>query len=155
MSDSFETPWTITHQAPLSMGFPRQEYWSGLPIPSPRDLPNSGMEPESPALQVDSLPLSHLGGRNLYVIHLKYSSVSMSIPNYPFPPTFPAGNHKLVSLRKISLWVVCIISFQIPHVRDVICYFSFSVWLLSLNMIISRSIHDAANGIISFFLMAE
>ena len=104
------TPWTVTHQAPPSMGFPRQEYWSGSPIPSPRDLPNSGMDPESPALQVDSLPLSHLGGRTLYVIHLKYSSVYMSIPNYPFPPSFPAGNHKLVTLRKISLWVICVIS---------------------------------------------
>ena len=37
----FATPWTVTHQAPLSMGFPRQEYWSGLPFPSPGDLPNT------------------------------------------------------------------------------------------------------------------
>ena len=61
MSDTFGTPWTITHQAPLSMGFPRQEYWSGLPFPSPGDLPSPGTEPTSPALQADSLPLSHLG----------------------------------------------------------------------------------------------
>ena len=46
----FATPWTIAHQAPLSMGFPRQEYWSGLPLPSPGDLPHPGMEPEPPAL---------------------------------------------------------------------------------------------------------
>ena len=45
----FETPWTVAHQAPLSMGFPRQEYWSGLPFPSPGDLPNLGIEPASPA----------------------------------------------------------------------------------------------------------
>ena len=44
------TPWTITHQAPLSMGFSRQEYWSGLPFPSPGDLPNMGIEPVSPTL---------------------------------------------------------------------------------------------------------
>ena len=50
------TPWTIARQAPLSMGFSRQEYWSGLPFPSPRDLPDSGIEPRSPALQADSLP---------------------------------------------------------------------------------------------------
>ena len=50
------TPWTVTHQAPLSVGFPRQEYWSGLPFLSPEDLPNSGIEPRSPALQADSLP---------------------------------------------------------------------------------------------------
>jgi len=52
------TPWTIHHQAPLSMEFSRQEYWSGLPFPSPRDLPNPGIEPGSPTLQVDSLPNS-------------------------------------------------------------------------------------------------
>ena len=52
----FETPWTVTCQAPLSMGFSRQEYWSGLPFPSPGDLPNPGIEPRSPALQADSLP---------------------------------------------------------------------------------------------------
>ena len=46
----FATPWTIAHQAPLSMGFPRQEYWSGLLLPSPGDLPHPGMEPEPPAL---------------------------------------------------------------------------------------------------------
>ena len=45
----FATPWTVAHQS-LSMGFPRQEYWSGLPFPSPRDLPNPGTEPISPVL---------------------------------------------------------------------------------------------------------
>ena len=43
----FVTPWTVAHQAPLSMGFSRQEYWSGLPCPSPRDLPGPGVEPKS------------------------------------------------------------------------------------------------------------
>ena len=50
MSNSLVTPWTVAHQAPLSMGFPRQEYWSGLPSSSPWDLPNPGIEPASPAL---------------------------------------------------------------------------------------------------------
>ena len=51
------TPWTtIGYKAPLSMGFSRQEYWSRLPFPSPGDLPNSGIEPGSPALQADSEP---------------------------------------------------------------------------------------------------
>ena len=45
-----QPPWTVALQAPLSMGFPKQVYWSGLPFPSPGDLPNSGIEPESPAL---------------------------------------------------------------------------------------------------------
>ena len=52
----FVTLWTVAHQAPLSMGFFRQEYWSGLPVPSPGDLLNPGIEPESPSLQADSLP---------------------------------------------------------------------------------------------------
>ena len=45
----FAAPWTVAHQAPLSMEFSRQEYWSGLPFPTPGDLPNSGIEPVSPA----------------------------------------------------------------------------------------------------------
>ena len=49
-----ETPRTVAHQAPLSMEFSRQEYWSGLPFPSPGDLPDPGIEPGSPALQKDS-----------------------------------------------------------------------------------------------------
>ena len=52
----FETPWTVAYQAPLSLGFPRQEYWSGLPFPPTGDLPDPGIEPGSPALQADSLP---------------------------------------------------------------------------------------------------
>ena len=60
MSDSFATPWTVVCQAPLSMGFPRQEYWSRLPFPSPGDLPNPEIKHMSPALKVDSLPLSYL-----------------------------------------------------------------------------------------------
>ena len=55
------TLWTVTHQAPLSMGFPRQKYWSGLPFPSPGNLPNPETELVSPTLQVVSLPLSHQG----------------------------------------------------------------------------------------------
>ena len=51
----FAIQWTVAHQAPLSMNFSRQEYWSGLPFPSPEDLPDPGMEPRSPALWPDSL----------------------------------------------------------------------------------------------------
>ena len=51
----FATSWTVARQAPLSIGFSRQEYWSGLPFPSPGDLPNPGIEPGSPALQADAL----------------------------------------------------------------------------------------------------
>ena len=56
------TPWTVACQAPLSMGFSRQEHWSGLPFPSPGDLPDPGIEHGSPALQADSL-LTELQGK--------------------------------------------------------------------------------------------
>ena len=50
------TPWTVALQAPLSVEFSKQEYWKGLPFPSPGDLPDPGIEPRSPELQADSLP---------------------------------------------------------------------------------------------------
>ena len=52
----FGIPWTVVYQASLSMEFSKQEYWSGLPFPSPGDLPDPGIEPRSPALQADALP---------------------------------------------------------------------------------------------------
>ena len=65
----FATLWTVAYQAPPSMGFSRQEYWSGLPVPSPGDLPNPGIEPGSPTFQADALtseppgtPLNHPSG---------------------------------------------------------------------------------------------
>ena len=58
----FVTPWTVAYHASPSMGFSRQEYWSGLPFPSPGDLPNPGIKPGSPALQTDALP-SKLPGK--------------------------------------------------------------------------------------------
>ena len=56
----FETPWIVAHQASLSMGFPRQEYWSGSPFASPGNLLHPGTEPVFPIWQLDSLSLSHL-----------------------------------------------------------------------------------------------
>ena len=61
VSDSFASLWTVACQSPLSMGFPGQEYYSGLPFPSPGDLPEPGIEPTSAALQVYSIPLTHKG----------------------------------------------------------------------------------------------
>ena len=60
----FATPWTIAHQAPPSIGFSRQEYWSGWPFPSPGDLPNPGIKPGSPTLQTDALPFEPPGKLN-------------------------------------------------------------------------------------------
>ena len=57
----FETPWTVAYQAPPSMGFSRQEYWHGLPFPSPGDLPDSGIEPSAPTFRANALPSEPLG----------------------------------------------------------------------------------------------
>ena len=68
-------PMDCTHQAPLSMGFSRQEYWSGLPCPPPADLPNSGIKPTSPmapAFQVDYLPLSNQGSPAPWLLSVKW-----------------------------------------------------------------------------------
>ena len=65
MSDSFATPWTLTRQAPLPMGIPRQEYWRGLPFPSPGDLPNPEIEPASPVLTGECFTTEHHGVKNL------------------------------------------------------------------------------------------
>ena len=65
----FVTLWTIAQQPPLSMGFSKQEYWSGLPCPTAGDLPNPGIEPVSPVLQEDSLSLCHWG--NLLYSNIK------------------------------------------------------------------------------------
>ena len=66
----FVTLWIVAHQAPLSMGFPRQEYWSRLPFAFPRYLPQSGIKPSSPALQADSLLLTYQlsGSQSWYFI---------------------------------------------------------------------------------------
>ena len=66
MSDSFVNLWTVAHQMPLSMEFPKQEYWSGLPFPSLGDLSNLGIKPVSLALQADFLSLSYQGSPLIY-----------------------------------------------------------------------------------------
>ena len=71
----FSILWTVAHQAFLSLGFPRQEYWNGLPFPSLEVLPNAGIELKPPALQADSLLLSHRASpRLLHVLVLSYIS---------------------------------------------------------------------------------
>ena len=68
------TPWTISSQAPLAMGFPRQEYWSGLPFPPPGDLPHPGIKPRSAALQADSLS-SEPPGKLLLTFYLDFTQI--------------------------------------------------------------------------------
>ena len=63
----FATPWTVAYQAPPSMGFSRQEYWSGLSFPSPGDLPNPGIKPGSPALEAEALTSESPGKPYIYM----------------------------------------------------------------------------------------
>ena len=70
----FATPWTVAYQAPLSKGFPRQEYWNGWPFPSPGDLLDPEIKPRSPALQVDSLPSEPL--RSPYMLVYLFKKIN-------------------------------------------------------------------------------
>ena len=81
----FVIPWTVAYQAPLSREFSRQEYWSGLPFPSPGDLPHSGIKPASPALQGDSLPAEPPRSWYLNIICPRENSLG-------FHPVSPAAN---------------------------------------------------------------
>ena len=88
----FATPWTVACQAPLSMEFSRQKYWSGLPFPTSGDLSDPGIEPtspESPALQSDTLPMSHLGSISLWLeiigIISKVGLKSLELTGNPCP----------------------------------------------------------------------
>ena len=125
MSDSFVTLQTVARQAPLSMGLPRQEYWSGFPFPPLEDLPDPGIKPMSPTLQVDSLPLSHLGSpmllgfypNNLNIfIHKKQTNKQTNKQEKIHSRVI--HNHKIVKLIKIHLvakWINCIISNNVEY----------------------------------------
>ena len=104
MSDSCVTPWTVTHQVPLSVGSPRQEYWSGLPFPSPGDLPHPGIEATSPALAGGFFitePSPVLNPPLPNPAHFKH----LSPPSCPWLPTLPplASRCLTVSLRVTPL----------------------------------------------------
>ena len=86
----FVTPWTVAHQAPLSVRFSRQEYCSGLPLSSPGDPTNPGIEPKSPVSptsRLNSLPLSYLGSPKSTV--LKHNSMPSLLPSSPLPSLPP------------------------------------------------------------------
>ena len=90
MSNSLQPHGTVAHQPPLSMGFSRQEYWSGLPFTSSGDLPNPGIEPVSPAWQMDSLPMNHWG---INVMNTELCLVAQSYPTLfnPMGCNLPMG----------------------------------------------------------------
>ena len=104
MSNSFVTPRTVAHQTPLLMGFPRQEYWSGLPFPSTGDLPDPGIKPASPSWQAGSLPLDHLGSPILNGERLKASSLNSTIRySYSLSPCGSAGKESTCNAGGLDL----------------------------------------------------
>ena len=91
----FATPWPVAHQAPLSVAFPREEYWSGLPFPSPGDLPGSGIKPISPVLQVDffyhcAAREAHIYTYNIYVYIILFHYWLLQDIEYS-PLCYPVG----------------------------------------------------------------
>ena len=88
----FAIPWTVAYQAPPSMGFPRQEYWSGLPFPSPEYLPNPGIEPRSPAMEADALTSEPPGKPNIQYSFVNYSYNAVHyIPEFIFNSKYAPG----------------------------------------------------------------
>ena len=98
----FVTPWTIAYQAPPSQEFPRQEYWNGLPFPSPGDLPDPGIEPTSPAWQVDSLPLNQLGNPYPHTLYNKKTT-----PMAPEQCTWPRTKQSKVISQQRDGFLSC------------------------------------------------
>ena len=101
----FGTPWTVAHQAPLFVGFSRQEYWSGQPFPSPGDLPDTGIEPRSPTLQADSLP-SEPPGAPEFPEPYSELAVCFAYGNVSFPVT-PSMHLTLSSPLPMSISLFC------------------------------------------------
>ena len=130
MSDSV-TLWTVAHQAPLSMGFSRQEYWSGLPSPPSGHLPNPGIKPTSPAapaLQVDCLPLSHPGSPMTGRLGFKSRH-----PSSDPPPCFMKMEIRNVKLYRMYTPSVCVYIY--------IHFSSFCPVLHGFKAITKRNLH--------------
>ena len=107
MSDFFATPWTTAHQAPLSMEFSRQGYWSGFPFPPPGNLSNTGFEPMSSSLQADSLPLHHPGRSFLIyrvqIIILPFFLFALETIYKEYSPKYLLFTHSTKAIYCISM----------------------------------------------------
>ena len=129
----FETPWTVAHQAPPSMEFSRPEYWNGLPFPSPGDLPDPGIEPRSPALQMDSLPQSHLGHPQLFLESESEVSPSCLTLCDPMDCSLPGSSIHGIFQARVLDWAAISFSRGSSQPRDwtqVFCIVGrrFTVW---------------------------
>ena len=129
----FVTLWTVAHQAPLSMGFSRKEYWSRLPCPSSGDLPNPGIEPKSlasPALQADSIPTEPPGKPHHCLKYHQYASASKSktspdislelLYSVPYLTTLPGLSHLRYRVAKME-WPKSVPQLQCLWAQSTIC----------------------------------
>ena len=102
----FVTPWTVAYQAPPSMGFSRQECWSGLPFPSPGDLPDQGIEPGSPTLQADALPSEPPEKHTFSLWKLTFKKKSTSTILLRGLTEHRADGWKLLDVRFLFQWTL-------------------------------------------------
>ena len=118
----FATPWTVAYQGPPSMGFSRQEYWSGLPFPSPGDLPNPGIKPRPPAFHADVQPIfKKIKQIPAFCYH--YSSPHPA--NSPLP--LCSGYLCLsATIQKCKIWYICLDGFlrlkKFPAIKIIYIY---------------------------------
>ena len=132
-SRSVVSPWAVAYQAPPSMGFFRQEYWNGLPFPSPGDLPDLGIEPGSPTLQADALPAKPPGKPS----HSRHSiEVSSLVPSSYFISIFPVA--ELSSELSLLVWL------RFPGRRSMTIYWTvsilFDIYLIYIFMLLKNKV---------------
>ena len=118
------TPWTIACQAPLSMGFSKQEHWSGLPFPSPGDLPNPGNEPGSSALQADSLPTE---------LWAAYHNIHFAAPRIKGPLNYAKSTLPMLYQCGNKVWNDSTSVYNVVSVQFCCSVVSDSLWLHGLQ----------------------
>ena len=114
-------PMDCSYQAPLSMGFSRQQYWSGLPFPSPGDVPNPGIEPGSPSLQTDTLP-SEPPGKSLAKMYINKNSYPLLVELKP-----PTGKMFQCSTVKLNIFISCQL---LNPIDSLACIHQDTVWVV-------------------------
>ena len=146
MPDSFETSWTVAHQAPLSMGFPRQEYWRGLPCPSPGDLPKPGIKPMAPTLAgrfFATEPLGKPAHYNDCVFSLKLTSfkntlkflfIFISMIN-----SLPVGINLfwIISLHQVTISIIFLMDYPLG-LSDLLSFGIVATFLVYIRCVILR-----------------
>ena len=126
----FVTPWTVAHQAPLSMEFSRKEYWCGFPCPSPGDLPGPGIEPRSPALQADSLPYEPPGNTHRFLWDITYyHHLSYHHHGWVEFSTDIIPKHLLLSNQKMYYFYYYSFAWLCPPVASKMCIFFITMAL--------------------------